>query len=63
MSRELPMCWKCDEIDKVMLHYRTLTARVTDTLTLKGLQQLIDNLETEKKALHAERAEQPDRLD
>jgi hypothetical protein len=62
MSRELPMCWKCEEIDKVMLHYRTLSARVTDTLTLKGVQQLIDKLETEK-ALHAERAEQHDRLD
>lgn len=48
------MCWKCDEIDKVILHYRTLSARVTDTLTLEGLQQLIDKLEAEKIALHPE---------
>ena len=57
------MCWKCDEIDKVILHYRTLIARVTDRLTLEGLQQLIDKLEAEKEALHAERAELHDRLD
>jgi hypothetical protein len=46
------MCWKCDEIDKVILRYRTLSSRVTDTLTIEGLQQLIDKLEAEKKALH-----------
>jgi len=44
------MCWKCDEIDKVILHYRTLSARVIDALTLEGL--LIDKLEKEKKTLH-----------
>jgi hypothetical protein len=48
------MCWKCEEIDKVILHYRTLSARVSDRLTLEGLQQLIDKLEDEKKALHPE---------
>ena len=48
------MCWKCEEIDKVMLHYRTLSARVTDRLTFEGLQQLIDKLEAEKKFLHPE---------
>jgi hypothetical protein len=46
------MCWKCEEIDKVILHYRTLGARVTDRLTLEGLHQLIEKLEAEKKALH-----------
>jgi hypothetical protein len=46
------MCWKCEEIEKVILHYRTLTVRVTDRLTLEGLQQLIAKLEAEKKALH-----------
>ena len=46
------MCWKCEEIDKVILHYRTLGARVTDRLTLEGLEQLIEKLEAEKKTLH-----------
>jgi hypothetical protein len=48
------MCWKCEEINKVILHYQTLGARVTDRLTLEGLQQLIEKLETEKKTLHDE---------
>jgi hypothetical protein len=48
------MCWKCEEIDKVILHYRTLGTRVTDRLTLEGLQQLIETLEAEKQALHQE---------
>ena len=46
------MCWKCEEIDKVTLHYQTLSARVTDRLTLEGLQQLVATLENEKKGLH-----------
>ena len=52
----MAMCWKCQEIDKVILHYRVLGARVTDKLTLEGLQQLIDKLEAEKKARHPEQA-------
>jgi hypothetical protein len=51
------MCWKCEEINKVILHYRTLGTRVTDRLTLDGLQQLIKTLEAEKKALHPEQQE------
>ena len=51
------MCWKCEEIDRVILHYRTLATRLTDRLTLEGLQQLIETLEAEKRALHAERRE------
>ena len=51
------MCWKCEEINKVILHYRTLGTRVTDRQTLEGLQQLIDALEAEKQALHAEQQE------
>ena len=48
------MCWKCEEIDKKILHYQTLSVRVTDRLTLEGLQQLIETLENENKALHPE---------
>ncbi len=46
------MCWKCQDIDKVVEHYRTLASRVTDALTLKGLEQLIEKLLAERKALH-----------
>ena len=48
------MCWKCEEIEKSILHYRTLGARVTDKQTLDGMQKLIDLLEAEKKDLHPE---------
>jgi hypothetical protein len=51
------MCWKCEEIDKVILHYRTLGARVTDRLTLEGLEQLIEKLEAEKKRMHPDQKE------
>ena len=48
------MCWKCEEIDKRVLHYRVIAARVTDKQTLDGIQQLVDALKAEKKTLHPE---------
>jgi hypothetical protein len=36
----------------MIVRYRTLRTRVTDRLTLEGLQQLIEKLKAEKKALH-----------
>jgi hypothetical protein len=59
---DLAMCWKCDEIDKVIVHYRTMSARVTDQLTLEGLRQLVNKLQAEKSALHP-KPEKEDRLD
>lgn len=51
------MCWKCQEIDKVILHYRTMIARVTDEQTVAGLEELIQKLEAEKKRMHPEQSE------
>jgi hypothetical protein len=51
------MCWKCREIDTLILRYRALGDRWTDDMMLKGLQRLVDKLEAEKKALHPERQE------
>jgi hypothetical protein len=51
------LCWKCEEIDKVILGYRRLSTRVTDSLTLEGLQQLIEKLEAEKKRMHPDQKE------
>jgi len=48
------MCWKCEEIDKRVPHYRAIGARLTDKQTLEGIQQLIAALEAEKKTLHPE---------
>jgi hypothetical protein len=46
------MCWKCEEIDKVIAHYRHLRSRVTDQATLEGIGMLIQKMEAEKRALH-----------
>lgn len=48
------MCSKCDDIDKDILHYRKLVARVTDEQSVEGFQQLIAKLEAKKKLLHPE---------
>jgi hypothetical protein len=40
---------KCEEIDKRVLHHRTLGARVTDKQTRDGIQQLVTALEAEKE--------------
>jgi hypothetical protein len=61
------MCWRCDELDKVITHYRELGYQVTDPQTRAGLATLIEKLEAEKKSYHPEQAgpsrrsiEQPD---
>lgn len=30
------MCDKCDELDKNIVHYRSITTRITDEKTIKG---------------------------
>jgi hypothetical protein len=52
---EMPMCEKCEELDKKIDHYRTLMARVTDRQTNEGIAKLIENLRAQKAALHPER--------
>jgi hypothetical protein len=51
----MPMCEKCEELDKKIDHYRTLMARVTDRQTNEGIAKLIENLRAQKAALHPER--------
>ena len=46
------MCWKCQEIDKEIEHYRGLSARVSDERSAKSLDILIAKLEDEKKERH-----------
>jgi hypothetical protein len=47
------MCWKCQEMDRVIAHYRELGSRVTDQATLEGIALLIQKMEAEKRALHS----------
>jgi hypothetical protein len=46
------MCWKCEQIDKEIGHYRSLSARVTDERSVKSLDILIAKLEAEKNEVH-----------
>jgi hypothetical protein len=46
------MCWKCQELDVVIEHYRELSARTADSGSLKGIHVLIERLEGSKKTLH-----------
>jgi len=48
------MCWKCQELDAVIEHYRGLCGRTADRLSLKGIHLLIEKFEVDKKALHQE---------
>ncbi len=43
------MCWRCDEIDKKIAHYRELAGRITDEQSLRGIDLLIAKLEATKK--------------
>ena len=49
------MCERCKSIDREIFHYRELAARMTDPQTLKGIDLLVENMETEKRVLHPER--------
>ena len=47
------MCWQCDEINREIDHYRGLSTRTSDKQSIKSLDILIANLETEKTGLHS----------
>jgi hypothetical protein len=46
------MCWKCEQIDKHIEHYRGLLARIADERSAESLNILIAQLEARKTALH-----------
>ena len=48
------MCRKCQEIDRVIAHYRELGSRTTDQATVEGIAMLIEKMEAEKRALHSD---------
>jgi hypothetical protein len=48
------MCEKCAEIDKKIDHYRWLAVYVNDERTAKGINELIQQYEAGKRALHPE---------
>jgi hypothetical protein len=51
------MCEKCVELDSKIEHYRLLASRITDEPILDGIKDLIERMQAQKVALHAEQAE------
>lgn len=46
------MCWKCQELDTVIGHYRDMRARASDPHSRRCLLVLIEKLESNRKVLH-----------
>jgi hypothetical protein len=46
------MCWKCEQIDRHIEHYRGLSARITNEGSAQSLDILIAKLEARKNELH-----------
>ena len=46
------MCWKCEQINREIDHYRGLCSRASEAQSIKSLDILIATLEAEKQELH-----------
>ena len=46
------MCEKCVAIDKKVLHYRDIMARVIDQMTTERVNKLIQEMQASKIELH-----------
>jgi hypothetical protein len=46
------MCWKCEEIDRQIEHYRRLSAQTSNERSVRSLDILVARLEADKKASH-----------
>jgi hypothetical protein len=55
--RQVPMCDKCDEIDRKIAHFKDLAGRIFDQQTLNAIAALIAEQEAQKAALHPEQKE------
>ena len=53
-NAEVPMCDKCNEINKKIAHYRGFIGKLQDQLFHEGLAKLIAELEAQKDELHPE---------
>ena len=46
------MCEKCVELDEKIEHYRKMLSRITDTVAVDGIAELIVELLAKKAELH-----------
>ncbi|MCK1287021.1 hypothetical protein IVB41_24220 [Bradyrhizobium sp. 44] len=54
MTQDIFMCGKCDEIDEKIAHHSRLLSLITDKIARDGIAGLIEEMKTEKAALHPE---------
>ena len=52
--RAVPMCDKCDQLDKKIDHYRLILLSIGDQITADRIKVLIGDLQAKKAALHPE---------
>jgi hypothetical protein len=52
------MCDKCDELDKKIEHFRSISTRITDQKTIEGLEASIEACLAQRAALHPDQKEQ-----
>ena len=53
------MCAKCVAIDKKIERFRWIAGRMSDRTTLRAIEDLIEQHQAEKRALHPEEGELP----
>ncbi len=54
------MCERCDEIDRKIEEYSIFRSRVTDPLAFTLFGVVLEDLQSEKDALHPDEARSPD---
>jgi hypothetical protein len=51
-SSGVPMCDKCDELDRKIEHYNRIAGSINDQLTFDRIKELVEEMRTRKAALH-----------
>jgi hypothetical protein len=52
--RNVAMCEQCKEMDRRIMHLRTLVSGLTDEQTIRAAHEIIEEMERRKAALHPE---------
>jgi hypothetical protein len=50
----VPMCDKCDELDKKIDHYQLILLSIGDQITVERIKAMIGDLQAQKATLHPE---------
>ena len=53
-SEQVPVCDKCEKLDKKIEHYETIVVSIGDRATVERLMAMIADLQAQKAALHPE---------